>query len=81
MLAYITLALIIQTIYCADQARTVQIMYVDNRNYPGGPWQYFLSNNQPKALDVLFYASLFLVTFLSDLLVVSRPRFFSGVAE
>ncbi|THH23103.1 hypothetical protein EUX98_g8081 [Antrodiella citrinella] len=71
ILAYITLLLAIQTIYCAVQARTVQVMYVDNRNYPGGPWQYFL-DTQSQAINVIFFATLFLVTFLSDLLVLWR---------
>lgn len=70
LLAYITLLLSIQTIYCAVQARTVQVMYVDNRNYPGGPWQYFL-DTQELAINVMFYATLFVTTFLTDLLVVS----------
>ena len=80
MLAYITLSLIIQTIYCAVQARTVQVMYIDNRNYPGGPWQYFL-DTQSQAINVMFYALLFLSTFLSDLLVVSRLYPSMGVAK
>lgn len=70
ILSYITLLLIIQTILCVVKARTVQVMYVDNRNYPGGPWAYFL-NSQEQAIDVMFYACLFVLTFLSDLLVVS----------
>ena len=41
MLAYITLIFVIQSFYVGVQAVTVQLMYVDNRNYPGGPWTYF----------------------------------------
>ena len=44
-------------------------MYIDNRNYPGGPWQYFL-DTQNLAVNVMFYATLFLITFMCDLLVV-----------
>ena len=63
------------------QANTVQSMYVDNRNYPGGPWTYFLAT-QNLAVDVLFYATLFVLTFLSDMLVVSDPSTFcSGHSE
>ncbi|KAH8106927.1 hypothetical protein BXZ70DRAFT_261697 [Cristinia sonorae] len=71
ILAYITLLLITQTILCIVQARTVQVMYIDNRNFPGGPWAYFLAT-QNQAINVMFYACLFVLTFLSDLLVLWR---------
>ena len=70
LLGYITLLFSVETIYVAVQARTVQLMYIDNRNYPGGPWQYFL-DTQNLPVNVMFYATLFVMTFLSDLLVVS----------
>ena len=70
LLCYITLLLSVETIFAIDQAYTVEVIYVDNRNYPGGPWQYFLAT-QSQAINVVFYATFFLVTFLCDLLVVS----------
>ncbi len=69
LLVYITLLLAVETIFAAVQARTVQVIYIDNRNYPGGPWAYFLAT-QNLAINVMFYATLFVLTFLSDLLVV-----------
>ncbi|KAG2022584.1 hypothetical protein CC2G_000321 [Coprinopsis cinerea AmutBmut pab1-1] len=71
LLAYMSLLLTVETIYVAVQARTVQDIYVDNRNYPGGPWQYFLAT-QDKAINVIFYATLFVAAFLADLLVLWR---------
>ncbi|EFI28731.1 hypothetical protein CC1G_13757 [Coprinopsis cinerea okayama7 len=71
LVAYMSLLLTVETIYVAVQARTVQDIYVDNRNYPGGPWQYFLAT-QDKAINVIFYATLFLAAFLADLLVLWR---------
>ena len=62
--------LIIETMFAVVQTRTVQVMYIENRNYPGGPWQYFL-DTQSQAIDVIFLATLFLITFLCDTLVVS----------
>ena len=70
LLAYITLLLCIETINEIVQARTVQMVYVDNRNYPGGPWAYFMAT-QNLPINVVFLAVYFVVTFLSDLLVVS----------
>lgn len=70
LLCYITLLLIVETIFSIIQAYTVQVVYIENRNYPGGPWQYFLvSQNQP--IYVLFFVTLFVITFMCDLLVVS----------
>jgi len=71
MLAYITVIFIIETIFVGVQARTVQLAYIDNRNYPGGPWVYFL-NSQALPVNVMFEATLFLITFLCDALVLWR---------
>ncbi len=60
----------LSTIFLAVQARTVQLAYIDNRNFPGGPWAWFLST-QELAVNVIFYATFFLSTFLADALVVS----------
>ncbi|KZV94478.1 hypothetical protein EXIGLDRAFT_834996 [Exidia glandulosa HHB12029] len=71
LLIYITVLVVVETIYVAVQARTIQDMYVDNRNYPGGPWAYFLAT-QYLPENVLFIATLFTLTFLSDTLVLWR---------
>ncbi|EIM92385.1 uncharacterized protein STEHIDRAFT_117406 [Stereum hirsutum FP-91666 SS1] len=70
-LAYITLLFVIQSIYVGVQAVTVQLMYVDNRNYPGGPWTYFEAT-QALAVNVMFEATIFVMTFLCDCLVFWR---------
>ncbi|KAK7012271.1 hypothetical protein R3P38DRAFT_3020413 [Favolaschia claudopus] len=71
LLSYMTAMLLIESLFVAVQARTVQFIYIDNRNYPGGPWKFFLES-QTAAVNVIFYATLFLLTFLSDLLVLWR---------
>ncbi|KAJ7736865.1 hypothetical protein B0H16DRAFT_110334 [Mycena metata] len=71
LLVYMTSMLLIESLFVAVQARTVQMIYIDNRNYPGGPWAFFLAS-QTAAVNVIFYATLFLLTFLSDLLVLWR---------
>ncbi|KAI0033278.1 hypothetical protein K488DRAFT_48014 [Vararia minispora EC-137] len=71
ILVYLTVILAVSTIFTGVQARTVQLMYIDNRNYPGGPWQYFLAT-QNLAVNVMFEATLFLIAFLNDLLVLWR---------
>ena len=69
LISYLALLAIVDTIFVIVQARTVQVIYVENRNYPGGPWAYFL-DTQYLAINVMFYASLFVITFMCDLLVV-----------
>ncbi|KAM5533526.1 hypothetical protein V8D89_012805 [Ganoderma adspersum] len=71
LIAYLSLLLAVEFVFCIVQARTVQVIYVENRNYPGGPWQYFL-DTQYLAINVIFYATLFVGTFLCDLLVLWR---------
>ncbi|KIK62289.1 hypothetical protein GYMLUDRAFT_164986 [Collybiopsis luxurians FD-317 M1] len=71
LLAYITVLLSVSTIFVIVQARTVQLMYVDNRNYPGGPFPFFLAT-QNWAVNVMFDACLFVLTFLSDSLMLWR---------
>ncbi|KAF9068958.1 hypothetical protein BDP27DRAFT_1294411 [Rhodocollybia butyracea] len=71
LLGYITLLISVSTIFVIVQARTVQLMYVDNRNYPGGPWPYFLAT-QNLAVNVMFDACLFVLTFLADTLMLWR---------
>ena len=77
LLAYTTLLLVVETIFIVVQATSVQSVYIDNRNYPGGPWVYFLET-QHLAVNVLFYAALYLLTFFSDMLMVSGPSTFSS---
>ncbi|KZV66050.1 hypothetical protein PENSPDRAFT_585881 [Peniophora sp. CONT] len=71
ILVYTTVVFFVETIFVGVQTRTVQLVYIDNRNYPGGPWTYFLSS-QSLAVDVMFYATLFVITFMSDALVLWR---------
>jgi len=71
MLGFITAVFIVQTMYVGVQSRTAQLAYIDNRNYPGGPWQWFL-NSQSLPVNVMFEATLFLITFLCDALVLWR---------
>ena len=50
-------------------------MYIENRNYPGGPMAYFSATDQP--LGTTVFASLFASNFMGDLLVVSNYTPFS----
>ncbi|KAF8351033.1 hypothetical protein F5887DRAFT_935605 [Amanita rubescens] len=69
-LAYITVLILLESLFVASSTWTLEEMYINNRNYPGGPMAWFLvTQNAP---ENTFFASLFSLTFLSDLLVLWR---------
>ncbi len=73
LLIYLAVLLVTETVFVVAEGLNIQHIYVDNRNFPGGPWRYHLSS-QTSATNVTFNASIFVLTFLGDLLVV---RFYS----
>ncbi|KAF8690389.1 hypothetical protein AX14_002949 [Amanita brunnescens Koide BX004] len=66
-LAYITVLLILESVVVATSNRVLVVMYTDNLDHPGGPMAWFLASAQP--FDSTVFASLFLLTSLSDLLL------------
>ena len=72
-ITFIVVLFALSSIANGMQFKFTQMIYIDDRNYPGGPWQYFL-DTQSQAIDVIFLATLFLITFLCDTLVVSARR-------
>ncbi|KAK2462418.1 hypothetical protein APHAL10511_005552 [Amanita phalloides] len=71
LLGYITVLLSLSSMFVSSGVWTTEDMYINNRNYPDGPWGYFLATqNLPE--DILYMVSLFLLTYLSDLLVLWR---------
>ena len=71
-LAYITVLLILATLNMATAIWVLVDMYIENRNYPGGPMAYFLATHQP--LGSAVFGSLFASNFMGDLLVVSTTH-------
>ncbi|OJT13645.1 hypothetical protein TRAPUB_9834 [Trametes pubescens] len=71
LLIYLAVLLVTETVFVVAEGLNIQHIYVDNRNFPGGPWRYHLSS-QTSATNVTFNASIFVLTFLGDLLVLWR---------
>jgi hypothetical protein len=67
---YLTLLFTLLFIFMVVQAGAVQMTYIDNRNYPGGPVAYFLAS-QALPINVIFLATFVLLTFFADSLIVS----------
>ena len=74
LLAYITLLISLQSVVVSAATWTVVDVYVNHHDYSGGPWEWFLAT-QYLPEDILFISFLFILTFLSDLLVVSNLCF------
>ena len=75
LLAYITVLLSLSSLWTAAGVWAANEIFVNNRNFPGGPLAYFLATqNLPH--NVIARVGLFTVTFLSDLLVVSIYKWF-----
>ncbi|KAK2462321.1 hypothetical protein APHAL10511_005627 [Amanita phalloides] len=70
-LAYITVLILFESWFVASTNWIIEDMYITNRNYPGGPLAYFYAT-QYLPEDVTFITSLFILNFLSDLLVFWR---------
>jgi hypothetical protein len=69
LMIYLTILFTILFVFMTVQAATVQVVYIDNRNYPGGPWAYFLAT-QNLPVNVIFIATFFLLTLFADSLIV-----------
>ncbi|KAF8890135.1 hypothetical protein BD779DRAFT_1469460 [Infundibulicybe gibba] len=69
MLAYITLLFLISSLSQVAQAHNTQLVFIDNRNSPGGPWEYYTANlggtanvvGQIPTVALLFLSELFMV--------------------
>jgi uncharacterized membrane protein len=70
LLVYVTILLSLSSMLAVTGTWILEDIYINNRNYPGGPWVYFLAT-QDLPENVIFIVVLFVLTFLSDLLVVS----------
>jgi len=71
LMVYIAVLFLILVVFSAVSAGETQEMYIDDRNFPGGPWNYFLAiQNLP--INVLWVVTFFLLTFLADSLIFWR---------
>jgi len=71
LIGYLSLLNAMNTIWTGTSAYGLQITFIDNRNYPGGPWA-FLGIEFSWASNVLSSASLIIGNILADLLLLWR---------
>ena len=70
LMIYITVLFSLNTIYAACTARDLELNYIDDRNYPGGPLQYFLATFYIP-VNTIAVAVFFVANVMADALVVS----------
>ncbi|KAF8890142.1 hypothetical protein BD779DRAFT_1438616 [Infundibulicybe gibba] len=69
MLAYITLLFLLSGAVQVTQAHLTQLAFIENRNFPGGPWVYYNASlgetssmlNQSASVALLFLSEVFMV--------------------
>ncbi|KAF8890166.1 hypothetical protein BD779DRAFT_291194 [Infundibulicybe gibba] len=71
MLAYITLLFLISTVVQVDLAHRTQLVFIEHRDFPGGPWAYFEASFGGTSTTVSTISSMVLM-FLSEMFMVWR---------
>ncbi|KAF8890178.1 hypothetical protein BD779DRAFT_1785198 [Infundibulicybe gibba] len=71
MLAYITLLFFILTVEQVVQAHRTQLVFIEHRDFPGGPWASFEASYSGTSIMVALITSMVLM-FLSEMFMVWR---------
>ncbi|KAF8890193.1 hypothetical protein BD779DRAFT_291861 [Infundibulicybe gibba] len=71
MLAYITLLFLLSTVLRVTLAHRTQLVFIENRNFPGGPLEYYEAS-LGGALNIVSQAAGVAQLFLSELFMVWR---------
>lgn len=67
---YITLLCTLNCIYTGSNASGIQQTFIDNRNYPGGPWGYVTVAIVTAPFNFASEVSYFLGNIMADALLV-----------
>lgn len=77
-LIYTSVMLFLGTVYVASNARTAQLSYVNDRNYPGGPAQYAIFIfDQP--ITIVGLVAFFGANWMTDAVLVRNVYIVLGV--
>lgn len=71
LIVYITLIVLLSTLFMGSLAAFTQLAFIDNRNYPGGPAQY-MTDMFSIPVDEVGNVSFVLTNWLCDGLIVSK---------
>lgn len=69
--AYTSVLFVLATLYTAANSQNAIVAYVDNRLYPGGPYQYFVTFMAGQPVMVMTDVASLIILWMTDALIVS----------
>lgn len=70
-IAYTSTLFVLATLYTAGNAQNTIVAYVDNRTFPGGPYEYYITYMAGEPAMVMTDVSATLILWMTDGLIVS----------
>lgn len=70
-LAYTSVLFVLATLYTAGNSQNAIVAYVDNRLYPGGPYQYYTMFMASQSVMVMTDVTSVVILWMTDALIVS----------
>lgn len=77
-IVYTSALFVLATIYTAGNSQNAIVAYVNNRLYPGGPYQYYITFMAGQPAMVVTDVTSVIILWMTDALIVgfiSRARF------
>ncbi|KAF9218641.1 hypothetical protein BS17DRAFT_719999 [Gyrodon lividus] len=71
-LAYTSVLFVLATLYTAGNSQNAIVAYVDNRLFPGGPYQYYVEYMTGQSVMVMTDVTSFMILWLTDALILWR---------
>ncbi|KAF9236536.1 hypothetical protein BU15DRAFT_49853 [Melanogaster broomeanus] len=71
-LAYTSVLFILATLYTAGNSQNAIVAYVDNRLFPGGPYQYYVGYMAGQTVMVMTDITSLMILWLTDALILWR---------
>lgn len=70
-LTYTSVLFVLATLYTAGNSQNAIVAYVDNRLYPGGPYQYYITFMAGQSVMVMTDVTSLIILWMTDALIVS----------
>lgn len=70
-LVYTSILFVLATLYAAGNSQNAIVAYVDNRLYPGGPYQYYITFMVGQTVMVMTDVTSLIILWMTDALIVS----------
>ncbi|KAF8550106.1 hypothetical protein OG21DRAFT_1420211 [Imleria badia] len=71
-LTYTSILFVLATLYAAGNSQNAIVAYVDNRLYPGGPYQYYIMFMAGQGVMVMTDVTSLVILWMTDALILCR---------